>query len=114
MSVEDLDGIVHDQKGHEASVINNSSKEEQISYILGDVDTKEENPVVSTRCEDYPCCGHGPTSQGGDGGGCPVTYADGTQRWRCATCGKLMEVGAPSAICSECMNAALDRENEGW
>ena len=57
--------------------------------------------VVSTRCEDYPCCGHGPAPYG-DGGGCPVQFDDGTERWPCARCGALMPVGNRSAICDGC------------
>jgi len=36
MSVEGLDEMVHNQKGHEASVINNAGKEAQIEYLLGE------------------------------------------------------------------------------
>ncbi len=57
--------------------------------------------VVSTRCEDYPCCGHGPPPMG-DGGGCPVRYEDGSERYACVSCGVLMRAGAPSAICGGC------------
>lgn len=51
------------------------------------------------RCEDYPCCGHGPAPLG-DGGGCPD--ADG--RFECVGCGALMPKGARSALCQECRN----------
>lgn len=49
------------------------------------------------RCEDYPCCGHGPPPQG-DGGGCP----DEEGRFRCVECGRLMSRGVTSSICGRC------------
>ena len=49
------------------------------------------------RCEDYPCCGHGPPPVG-DGGGCP----DSQGRFNCVTCGVRMPRDAPSAICAAC------------
>jgi hypothetical protein len=49
------------------------------------------------RCEDYPCCGHGPPPLG-DGGGCP--NFDGT--YNCVTCGRKLEKGARSSICDPC------------
>lgn len=57
--------------------------------------------VVSTRCEDYPCCGHGPPPQG-DGGGCPTRFADGTERFNCQGCGTMLEARATSALCGAC------------
>jgi hypothetical protein len=53
------------------------------------------------RCEDYPCCGHGPPPLG-DGGGCPSTNATGQEIWPCAQCGGWMEPGYTSAICEGC------------
>jgi hypothetical protein len=35
MSCEDLDELVHDLKGEEAATINNSGKDSQIEYLLG-------------------------------------------------------------------------------
>jgi hypothetical protein len=61
--------------------------------------------LVSTRCEDYPCCGHGPPPMG-DGGGCPKRYEDGTEVWRCASCGADLKPGASSALCSGCSSRA--------
>ena len=49
------------------------------------------------RCEDFPCCGHGPAPYG-DGGGCPNENG----QFNCVTCGELMPKGAHSAICDEC------------
>jgi hypothetical protein len=49
------------------------------------------------RCEDYPCCGHGPAPLG-DGGGCP----DRQGRFNCVTCGTKLRRGATSAICARC------------
>lgn len=56
-------------------------------------------------CEDYPCCGHGPESTGGDGGGCPD--ADG--RFNCVLCGDKMKRGQTSAICDGCKLQARAR-----
>lgn len=50
-----------------------------------------------SRCEDFPCCGHGP-SPFGDNGGCP----DEEGRFRCVTCYERMQRGARSAICEKC------------
>jgi len=61
------------------------------------------------RCEDYPCCGHGPASTGGDGGGCP----DERGRFRCVLCGHRMRSGATSAICSGCHKRAAKRAARG-
>lgn len=65
------------------------------------------------RCEDYPCCGHGPVSSGGDGGGCP----DARGRFRCVLCGALMPPGKTSAICDrihprEEIEAAMDSDDD--
>ena len=49
------------------------------------------------RCEDYPCCGHGPPPMG-DGGGCPVQTRSGP-RYKCVLCGALMPPGRTSSIC---------------
>jgi hypothetical protein len=53
------------------------------------------------RCEDYPCCGHGPPPLG-DGGGCPEVKEDGSLSWPCAGCGVFMEVGRTTAFCDRC------------
>ena len=55
------------------------------------------------RCEDYPCCGHGPPPMG-DGGGCPTVTRDGSLRWPCARCGKRLPKKSPSALCAGCQN----------
>jgi hypothetical protein len=65
--------------------------------------------IISDRCEDYPCCQHGPPPMG-DGGGCPVILTDGVdewQQWRCASCGTLMVKGYGSAICQTCADAVV-------
>ena len=49
------------------------------------------------RCEDYPCCGHGPAPLG-DGGGCP----DASGRYNCVECGRKLAKGARSALCTGC------------
>ena len=55
------------------------------------------------RCEDYPCCGHVEP----DGSSfCPTD--DG--RFPCATCGRLLDKNAPSAVCKGCMAAHLRRD----
>lgn len=46
---------------------------------------------MSTRCEDYPCCGHEP-------GGCP--NEDGS--FSCCRCGIRMPKGNRSAMCNRC------------
>jgi hypothetical protein len=63
-------------------------------------------------CEDYPCCGHGPTSTGGDGGGCPEIDDEGRQRWRCLECGEIMPPRAPSSICYGCRNRRANMDPE--
>ena len=66
-----------------------------------------ERKVVSTVCEDYPCCGHGPPPLG-DNGGCPVRYDDGTERWKCCLCGVLMEENATSSVCEPCLRRSSE------
>ena len=71
------------------------------------------------KCEDYPCCGHGPAPYG-DGGGCP----DKQGRFNCVTCGKRLKRGYYSAICQACHKrnnrrdelgmTAQDRYDEEW
>lgn len=63
------------------------------------------------RCEDYPCCGHGPPPLG-DGGGCP--NFDGT--YGCVSCQKKLPKNARSSICESCLRdpktkAMLDEED---
>lgn len=36
MSEEDLDELVHDLKGEEATAVNNQGRDAQIAYILGE------------------------------------------------------------------------------
>jgi LSD1 subclass zinc finger protein len=70
--------------------------------------------VVSTHCEDYPCCGHGPAPQG-DGGGCPTVYSDGAETFRCASCRAEMPDNATSALCESCRNPkGTARTMEEW
>ncbi len=59
------------------------------------------------RCEDYPCCGHGPAPYG-DNGGCP----DAEGRFNCVTCGEKMPRGARSAICARCHQRRARTEDE--
>ncbi len=54
------------------------------------------------RCEDYPCCGHGPT---GDGGACP----DKSGRFPCVECGKKLPRNASSSICVKCQRSMARR-----
>ena len=56
------------------------------------------------RCEDYPCCGHGPPPMG-DSGGCP----DERGRFACVECGRRMSPGASSSICQSCREARAYR-----
>ena len=57
------------------------------------------------RCEDYPCCGHGPPPLG-DGGGCP----DAEGRFNCVLCGYKLAAGATSALCEACCSDRFDRD----
>ncbi len=62
------------------------------------------------RCEDYPCCGHGPVPQG-DGGGCP----DSIGRFNCTECGRLLPRKATSSICKKCQKSMRDAWlDEDW
>jgi len=52
------------------------------------------------RCEDFPCCGHGPAPLG-DGGGCP----DERGRFRCLGCGLRYDAQASgSSYCVDCLD----------
>ena len=64
------------------------------------------------RCEDYPCCGHGPVSTGGDDGGCP----DAEGRFDCVTCGAKLPRGHHSAICKKCLHSRdnMSEEDREW
>lgn len=54
-----------------------------------------------SRCEDFPCCGHG----GGDGP-CPeVNPKTGALIWRCCDCGARLPRGATSSLCRGCLSA---------
>ncbi len=59
------------------------------------------------RCEDYPCCGHGPPPHG-DGGGCP----DEEGRFNCVWCSNKLPVNAPSAICNSCRDSYFRMSDE--
>jgi len=50
------------------------------------------------RCEDYPCCSHGPPPLG-DGGGCP----DSQGRFNCVDCGRKLPKGNSSSLCNNCI-----------
>jgi hypothetical protein len=65
--------------------------------------------LVSTVCEDYPCCGHGPPPLGDDGG-CPHVYDDGKERWPCAGCGALLPWKNNSALCAACVQRVHNDE----
>lgn len=54
-----------------------------------------------TRCEDYPCCGHGLDQNGNPD--CP----DSQGRFTCVGCGKRLSKKATSSFCSKC-----ERRNE--
>jgi len=65
------------------------------------------------RCEDYPCCGHGPVAFGGDGGGCP----DSRGRFNCVECGRKLSRKASSSICAVCLRKMERRafgDNDGY
>jgi hypothetical protein len=49
------------------------------------------------KCEDYPCCGHGPAPLGDDGG-CP----DEDGRFDCVLCHSKLPKNARSSICTTC------------
>ena len=72
---------------------------------------KRSRVVVSTRCEDYPCCGHGPAPLGDDAG-CPTVYEDGTETFACASCGGELPAGNHSAICDGCHGRAASRDED--
>jgi hypothetical protein len=59
------------------------------------------------RCEDYPCCGHGPPPLG-DGGGCP----DEEGRFDCAACGTKLPKNHFSALCKACHASPPEDEFE--
>ncbi len=66
---------------------------------------------LSERCEDYPCCGHGPAPQGDDGG-CPIVFEDVDtgktwEQWPCASCGVALPIDNKSALCDGCLERAL-------
>lgn len=62
---------------------------------------------MMARCEDYPCCGHGPSPMG-DGGGCP----DAQGRFKCVECGRRMPKSATSAICAKCHRKSSSQSEE--
>ena len=57
---------------------------------------------MSTRCEDYPCCGH-------EDGGCP--NSDGA--FNCATCGARLGMNAHSSLCRKCMKRLIESIDNG-
>lgn len=57
---------------------------------------------MTPRCEDYPCCGHGPAPLG-DGGGCP--NEDGS--FNCCNCGKKLPRKSNSSLCSKCLRRSV-------
>jgi hypothetical protein len=57
------------------------------------------------RCEDYPCCGHGPAPLG-DNGGCP----DARGRFNCVDCGRKLPVRATSSLCTRCVRNLSRRD----
>jgi len=67
-----------------------------------------------SRCEDYPCCGHGPPTgiSPGDGGGCP----DEDGCFDCVECGGKLPNNSPSSICRSCRDdmARRDPEEQEW
>jgi len=58
------------------------------------------------RCEDYPCCGHGPAPYG-DGGGCPDEHG----RFDCVECGAKLPRNAPSSICKRCQHERANMDD---
>ncbi len=68
--------------------------------------------MVSERCEDYPCCGHGPQPLGDDGG-CPIVFEnmdtkETWEQWPCASCGRPLPQGNKSALCDACLERSLE------
>ena len=61
------------------------------------------------RCEDYPCCGHGPPPLGDDGG-CP----DSQGRFNCVECGGKLPKRASSSICARCRNRVFSSEDRDY
>ncbi len=57
------------------------------------------------RCEDYPCCGHGPA---GDGGACPSKSG----RFPCVECGRKLPKNSSSSICDKCQQRMYQRSWE--
>lgn len=57
-----------------------------------------------SRCEDYPCCGHGPLPHGG----CP----DAQGRFDCVECGGKLARGASSSLCQRCYVRVLEDERD--
>lgn len=58
-----------------------------------------------TRCEDWPCCGHG--------NDCPDRDSKGNEVWRCVDCGRKLPKGAPSSICPRCQRRMHRRIESG-
>lgn len=56
-----------------------------------------------TRCEDWPCCGHGDD--------CPEHDVRGNEVWKCVECGRRLPLKATSSICSKCQRR-LSKELE--
>jgi hypothetical protein len=76
------------------------SKQAAEQHLRDEQARRDNRPhVQAVRCEDYPCCGHGPEPYG-DGGGCP----DSEGRFNCVLCGRKLPKRATSAICARCRN----------
>lgn len=59
------------------------------------------------KCEDYPCCGHGPEPIG-DGGGCPNSEG----QFNCCECGATLPKKALSSICQKCLKHMRDNYDD--
>ena len=56
------------------------------------------------RCEDFPCCGHGPPPLGDDGG-CP----DENGCFNCVLCSATLPKESHSSICDTCIQSSHER-----
>ena len=59
------------------------------------------------RCEDYPCCGHGPAPLGDDGG-CP----DEDGRFDCVLCYSKLPKNSSSSICVSCRSGRMNWDED--
>ncbi len=60
-----------------------------------------------SRCEDYPCCGHGPPPLGDDGG-CP----DEDGCFDCVLCGQKLPKDNSKSVCNNCIQSRQDMDPE--